>query len=73
MYPKYKLQVIPIVISAMGYISKCLISYLKMIGFHENESEVLISKLQIKSISGTVKIFKTFLNFINSFHDFNFT
>ena len=73
MYPKYKFQVIPVVIGPMGYISKCLISYLKMIGFNENESEVSISKLQIKSISGTVKSFKTFLNFNNHCHDFNFT
>ena len=49
MYPEYKFQVIPLVIAAMGYTPKCWISYLKMIGFHENESEVLI--LDIRSIN----------------------
>ena len=39
----------------MGYVPKCLINYLKMIGFNENESKVLISKLEIKFILGTVK------------------
>ena len=56
----------------MGYVPKCLINYLKMIRFNENELKVLISKLEIKSILGTVKICKTFLNFNDPFHDFNF-
>ena len=43
-----------------------------MIRFNENELKVLISKLEIKSILGTVKICKTFLNFNDPFHDFNF-
>ena len=49
MYPEYKFQVIPLVIVTMGYTPKCLISYLKMIRFHGNESEVLI--LDIRSIN----------------------
>ena len=57
----------------MGYVPKCLINNLKMIGFNENESKILIPKPEIKSISGTVKICKTFLNFNDLFHDFNFT
>ena len=40
-----------------------------MIGFNKNESKVLVSKLEIKSILGTVKICKTFLNFNDPFHD----
>ena len=44
-----------------------------MIGFNENELKVLISKLEIKSILGTVKICKTFFNFNDPFHDLNFT
>ena len=63
MYPEYKFQVAPIVTGAIGYVPKSLTNYLKMIGFHENESKVLISKLEIKSILGTVKTCKTFLNF----------
>ena len=57
----------------MGYVPKCLINYLKMIGFNKNESKLLISKLEIKSVLGTVKICKTLLNFNEPFHDFNFT
>ena len=73
MYPEYKFQVAPVVIETMGHVPKWLINYLKMTGFNKNESNILISKLEIKSISGTVKICKTFLNFHDPFHDFNFT
>ena len=55
----------------MGYVLQCLISYLKMIGFNENGLKVLIPKLEIKSISGTVKICD-FLKFNDPFTDFNF-
>ena len=44
-YPEHKFQVAPIAIGAIGYVPKSLIKYLKMIGFNENESKVLISKL----------------------------
>ena len=54
-YPEYKLQVACIVIGTMGYVP-CLTTYLKMFGFNENESKVLISKLEIKSIYGTLII-----------------
>ena len=37
-----------------------LINYLKMIRFNENKSKVLISKLEIESVSGTVKLAKRF-------------
>ena len=47
MYPEYKFQVAPIVTGTMGYVPKCLINYLKVIGFNENKSKVLISKLEI--------------------------
>ena len=67
MYPEYKFQVALIVIGAMGYVPKCLINYVKIIGFNENESKVLISTLEIKSISGTVKICKLFLILMSLF------
>ena len=38
-----------------------------MIGFNGNKSKVLISKLEIKSISGTLKIWETLINFNNPF------
>ena len=71
MYPDYKFQVAPIVVGAMGSVSKCLTNYLKMIGFSEKESKVLIRKLVINSITGTAKICKTFLNFSDPFNNFN--
>ena len=52
----------------MGYVPKSLINYLKMIVFNEKESKTLTRKLQIKSILGTVKIWKTFLNFSDPFN-----
>ena len=39
MYPGHKAEVAPIVIGTMRYVPKCLINYLKMIGFNKNESK----------------------------------
>ena len=63
MYPGYKFEIAPIVVGAMGYVPKCLVTYLKMVGFEGNEMKLLIRRMQVKSISGSVKICKTFLNF----------
>ena len=68
MYPDYKFQIAPIVVGAMGSVPKCLTNYLKMIGFSEKESKVLIV---IKSMTGTVKICKTFLSFSDPINNFN--
>ena len=71
LYPDYKYEVAPIIIGAMGYVPKSLINYLKMIGFDERESKILTRKLQIKSISGTVNICKTFLSFSDPCNSLN--
>ena len=71
MYADYKFQVAPIVVGVMGSVPKCLTNYLKMIGFSEKESKFLRPKFVIKSITGTVKICKTFLNFSDPFNNFN--
>ena len=71
LYPDYKYEVAPIIIGAMGYVPKSLINYLKMIGFDERESKTLTRTLQIKLISGTVKIYKTFLSFSDPFNSWN--
>ena len=63
MYPGYKFEIAPIVVGAMGYVSKCLVTYLNMVGFEGKEIKLLIRRMQVKSISGSVKICKTFLNF----------
>ena len=62
MYPDYKFQVAPIVVGTIGSV----------IRFSEREStKVLIPKLVIKSITGIVKICKTFLNFSDPLNIFN--
>ena len=62
MYPDYKFQVAPIVVGAIGSV----------IRFSEREStKDLIPKLVIKSITGIVKICKTFLNFSDPLNIFN--
>ena len=68
MYLKCKFQVAPIVIGFLGYVPKYLIIYLRMTGFNENELKLLIFRLEIKSVSVTVKICKIFLNFNGSFN-----
>ena len=44
-----------------------------MIGINEDEWKVLKYKLEIKSMSATVKVCKTFLIFKDPFTDFNLT
>ena len=63
MYPQYKFNMIPIFFEALGYIPKCLTSYLQDLGFDKNESTVHIMKMQSIVTCGTVKICKTFLKF----------
>ena len=53
----------PIIVEALGYIPKCLTSYLQDLGFDENEATVHIMKMQNIVACGTVKICKTFLRF----------
>ena len=63
MCPGYQFPIVSIVVWAMGYVPKCLVIYLKMAGFEGKEIKLLIRRMQVKSISGNVKICKTFLNF----------
>ena len=63
MYPQYKFNMIPIIVGALGYIPKCLTSYLQDLGFDGNEATVHIMKMQNIVACGTVKICKTFLRF----------
>ena len=63
MYPQYKFNMIPIIVAALGYIPKCLTSYLQDLGFDKNEATVHIMKMQNIVGCNTVKICKTFLRF----------
>ena len=62
----YKFEIAPIVVGAMGYVLKYQVTYLKMVGFESKDIKLLIRRMQVIYISGSVKICKTFLNF----HDF---
>ena len=62
----YKFEIAPIVVGAMGYVLKYLVTYLKVVGFESKDIKLLIRRMQVIYISGSVKICKTFLNF----HDF---
>ena len=65
LHPRYKLEIAPIVVGAIGYVPKCLVTYLKIVGFEGKDIKLLIRRMQVKFISGSVKICKTFLNFNN--------
>ena len=54
---------IPIVIGALGYVAKSLVSYVKQLGFEDKDAIFVIRKLQSLATSGTVKICKTSLKF----------
>ena len=60
LYPEYKFEMIPIVVVALGYILKCLTQYLSQLGFNNIKIRKIIRKMQNISVSGTVKICKTF-------------
>ena len=63
LYPEYSYQFIPIIIGTLGSIP-CNLKYnLKCLGFSEKEVNKQIKKLQIKSITGSVKKGKSILKF----------
>ena len=47
----------------MVYVTKRLETYLKIAGFKRKEVKLLIRRMQVKSVSRSVKNLKTFLNF----------
>ena len=63
MYPKYKFEMIPVVIGGLGYVQNDLKTYMKQLGFDDKEIPFILRRLQIASISGTVNICKAFFNF----------
>ena len=64
LYPEYEFEMIPIVVGALGYAPKCLTQYLSQLSTIEIRK--IIRKMQNISVSGTVKIWKTFLKFNDS-------
>ena len=63
MYCEYKSEMVPIIVGCFGNVCKNLNTYLKQTGFNEKKTSTLIRRLQIASITGTVKICKLFLNY----------
>ena len=51
----------PIIVGAFGDVPKCLTRFLSQFGFDNIVIREIISKMQNISVSGTVKIRKTFL------------
>ena len=62
-YPEYKFTFISIIVGALGTIPKELLENIKKLGFNDIEASKLLRFIQQKSIIGSVKICKTFLNF----------
>ena len=62
-YHEYKLTFILIIVGALGTIPKELLENIKKLGFNDIEASKLLRFMQQKSIIGSVKICKTFLNF----------
>ena len=63
MYKDYKFKMLPVVIGALGTVPKATINSLKELSFKKHELNVMIRKLQEKTVKGTVQICKTFMRF----------
>ena len=60
-YPQYRFMFVPIIVGAFGWVPKSLENELHCLRI--NLIDNFIQKLQVFSVSGTVKIFRTFLKF----------
>ena len=63
LYHKYKFEMVPIIIGALGYVTNDLKANLEKLNFNDSEIKAISRKLQTISVSGTVKIVKTFIGF----------
>ena len=63
LYQGYKFEMVPIIVGALGYVPKELKTNLEKLNFNEKEVKSITRKLQTISVSGTVKIMKTFMGF----------
>ena len=61
MHPSYHYRIIPIIVGALGSISKSLHGYVHQLGFNNSESKIIICKLQSILATGTAKTCKSFL------------
>ena len=63
MYSNNKFEMILVIIGCLGYVQNDLKMYMKQLGCEDKEILLLVRRLQIASISGTVTICKVFFNF----------
>ena len=61
MYPQYRFMFVPITVGTFGWVPKSLKNDLQCLRI--NDIDNFTRKLQVFSVSGTVKIFRTFLKF----------
>ena len=59
----YKFSFVPIIIEALGTVPKDLHENIRQLDFDKKESNDIIKAIQKRAITGTVKIYKTFMNF----------
>ena len=62
-HPNYKFSFVPIIIGALGTVPKDLYENIRQLEFNKKESNDVIKAIQQRTIIGTVKICKTFMNF----------
>ena len=60
LYQDYEFEIIPIAVSVLGYVPREFKTNLETLNFDENEAHNITRKLQTISVSGSVKIMKTF-------------
>ena len=63
MYENDSFMFIPIIVGALGHVPKCIFTNIENLGFTKNKTKKLVKKLQVLSVTGTVKICKTFMSF----------
>ena len=61
MYPQYRFMFVLIIVGTFGWVPQALKNDLQCLGI--NDIDNFTQKLQVFSVSGTVKIFRTFLKF----------
>ena len=58
LYPQYTYEIIPIVLGATGLVTRSLTEYLKTLGFDKNAIKSLVTKLQLKALTGSMRVMK---------------
>ena len=59
LYPQYTYEIIPIVLGATGLVTRSLTEYLKTLGFDKNAIKSLVPKLQLKALTGSMRVMKS--------------